>query len=68
MPRDYTYSNVDLYVVDTLSYHDGRVRSQPNAINDLGDYIYQTSALTTMRATFPLFFRRDLRRGPFILH
>lgn len=66
MPRDYTYSTVDAFVVDTLSYHDSRLRNQPNAINDLGDYIYQTSSLTTMRAIFPLFFSRDLRRGPFI--
>ncbi|EEQ86121.1 uncharacterized protein BDCG_09390 [Blastomyces dermatitidis ER-3] len=66
MPRDYTYSTVDSYVVDTLSLHDNRLQHQPNAINDLADYIYQTSALTAMRAIFPLFFRRDLRRGPFI--
>ncbi|KAE8354801.1 hypothetical protein BDV28DRAFT_163879 [Aspergillus coremiiformis] len=66
MPRDYTYSTVDSYVVDTLFLHDSRIRHQPNAINDLADYIYQTSSLTTMRAIFPLFFRRDLRRGPFI--
>ncbi|KKZ63773.1 hypothetical protein EMCG_01877 [[Emmonsia] crescens] len=65
MPRDYTYSTVDSYVVDTLSFHDSRIQHQPNAINDLGDYIYQTSALAAMRAIFPLFFRRDLRRGPF---
>lgn len=66
IPRDYTYSTVDAYVVDTLQFHDSRLRSQPNAINDLMDYIYQTSALTTMRAIFPLFYRRELRRGPFI--
>ncbi|KAL5334630.1 hypothetical protein BJX70DRAFT_411134 [Aspergillus crustosus] len=66
MPRDYTYSTVDSFVVDTLSYHDSRLRCQPNAINDLSDYIYQTSSLTTMRAIFPSFFDRALRRGPFI--
>ncbi|EEH07534.1 conserved hypothetical protein [Histoplasma capsulatum G186AR] len=65
MPRDYTYSTVDSYVVDTLSFHDNRLQHQPNAINDVGDYIYQSSALVAMRAIFPLFFRRDLRRGPF---
>ncbi|KAE8153020.1 hypothetical protein BDV25DRAFT_44741 [Aspergillus avenaceus] len=66
IPRDYTYSTVDSYIVDILSIHDSRLRHQPNAVNDLGDYIYQTSSLTTMRAIFPSFFRRDLRRGPFI--
>lgn len=66
IPRDYTYSTVDSFVADTLAYHDNRIRHQPNAINDLGDYIYQISALTTMRATSPSFFNRDFRRGPFI--
>ncbi|KAL2826910.1 hypothetical protein BJY01DRAFT_143080 [Aspergillus pseudoustus] len=66
IPRDYTYSTVDSFVVDTLSYHGNRLRFQPNAINDLEDYIYQAARLTTMRAIFPLFFNRDLRRGPFI--
>ncbi|KAL2829548.1 hypothetical protein BDW59DRAFT_170557 [Aspergillus cavernicola] len=66
IPRDQTYSTVESFVVDTLSYHDNRLRCQPNAINDLGDYIYQTARLTTMRAIFPSFFNRDLRRGPFI--
>ncbi|PYI04805.1 hypothetical protein BO78DRAFT_347124 [Aspergillus sclerotiicarbonarius CBS 121057] len=65
MPRDYTYSTTDSYVVDTLAYHDNRLQHQPNAINNLSDYIYQASALTAMRAIFPLFFRRELRRGPF---
>lgn len=53
-------------MVDTLSYHNNRLPYQPNAINDLGDYIYQTARLTTMQAIFPSFFNRDLRRGPFI--
>ncbi|RDW93842.1 uncharacterized protein DSM5745_01164 [Aspergillus mulundensis] len=46
--------------------HDSRLRHQPNAINDLGDYLYQTSALTAMRAVFPSFFRSELRHGPFV--
>lgn len=53
IPRDYTYSTVDSYVMDTLSFHDSRLRNQPNAINDLSDYIYQTSALITMQVNFP---------------
>lgn len=28
--------------------------------------IYQTTALTAMRAIFPLFYRREYRRGPFL--
>ncbi|EED17256.1 conserved hypothetical protein [Talaromyces stipitatus ATCC 10500] len=67
MPWNFTYSTVDSYVVDTLAYHDSRLYHQPNAINDTGDFIYQTSSLTTMRAIFSSFFRRDFRRGPFVL-
>ena len=66
IPRDYTYSTVDSYVTDTLGTHDSRIRSQPNAINDSADYLYQISALTAMRAIAPLFFERSLRRGPFV--
>ncbi|PWY88822.1 hypothetical protein BO94DRAFT_623886 [Aspergillus sclerotioniger CBS 115572] len=65
MPRDYTYSNTDSYIVDTLAYHDNRLRHQPNAINHISDFAYQASALAAMRAIFPLFFRRELRRAPF---
>lgn len=66
MPRNYTYSTVDSYVTDLLRIHDSRIRYQPNAINDTGDYIYQTSALTAMRTAFPSFFRPELRRGPYV--
>lgn len=65
IPRDYTYSTVDSYVVDMLSFHDSRFRNQPNAVNDLGDCAYQLSALSAMRMIFPSFFQRDFRRGPF---
>lgn len=64
-PRDCTYSTVDSFVMDVLSYHDSRLENQPNAINDKMDYAYQAGALTAMRAIFPSFFRRELRRGPF---
>jgi hypothetical protein len=66
IPRDYTYNSVDTYVMDMLGIHDSRIRNQPNAINDTGDYIYQMSALTTMRTVFSSFFTRDLRHGPFV--
>ncbi|KAI9732709.1 MAG: hypothetical protein M1818_007443 [Claussenomyces sp. TS43310] len=68
MPRDYTYSTVDSYLVDTLAFHDSRLRYQPNAIDDAEDCASQMSALVAMRAGFPLFFQRDLRRGPFVLN
>ncbi|KAJ5712957.1 uncharacterized protein N7483_010138 [Penicillium malachiteum] len=64
--RDYTYSTVESYVADILGIHDNRLRHQPNAVNNVQDCGYQMSALAVMRAITPLFFRRDLRRGPFI--
>lgn len=66
IPRDCTYSTVNSYVMDIVGFHDSRVRHQPNAINDLGDYIYQTSALTAMRTVFPSFFKQEFSRGPFV--
>ncbi|KAE8152358.1 hypothetical protein BDV25DRAFT_69954 [Aspergillus avenaceus] len=65
--RDYTYSTVGSYITDILGVHDSRLINQPNAINDSGDYLYQASALTAMRAVLPSFFRRELCRGPFVL-
>ena len=67
MPRDYTYTTIDSYIVDMLSFHDSRFRNQPNAVNGLGDCGYQLSALSAMRTIFPSLFRRDFRRGPFSL-
>ncbi|KAE8153859.1 hypothetical protein BDV25DRAFT_168136 [Aspergillus avenaceus] len=66
MPQNYTYSTVDSYIADILRIHDNRIRHQPNAINNTGDYIYQTSALTAMRTTYSSFFNPELRRGPFV--
>ncbi|KAL3462523.1 hypothetical protein BJX64DRAFT_299469 [Aspergillus heterothallicus] len=46
--------------------HNYRFRVQPNAFNDMPDFLYQASCLATMRTVSPLFFHRHLRRGPFI--
>lgn len=64
--RDYTYSTVESYVADILGVHGNRLKHQPNAVNDVPDCGSQISALATMRTLLPLFFNRDLRRGPFI--
>ncbi|KAL2864971.1 uncharacterized protein BJX67DRAFT_389567 [Aspergillus lucknowensis] len=66
IPQNWTYSTVESYVADILSFHDSRLRCQPNAINDMPDFLYQASCLATMRTVLPLFFQRRLRRGPFI--
>lgn len=66
IPRDYTYSTVDSYVIDILGIHDNRFRHQPNAVNNLGDCAYQLSVLTAMRTIFQSIFTRSFRRGPFV--
>lgn len=66
IPRDYTYSTVDSYVVDILNMHDNRFRYQPNAVNNTGDCAYQLSVLTAMRTIFQTIFDRSFRRGPFV--
>jgi len=66
IPRDYTYSTVDSYASDILGVHDSRLRNQPNAVNNTKDCVYQMSALAAMRTLTPVFFRQDLRRGPFV--
>lgn len=64
--REYTYSTVDSYVADILTLHDNRLRHQPNAVNDLGDCVFQLSSLSAMRTVSNSFLRQELRRGPFI--
>ncbi|GLA68231.1 hypothetical protein AtubIFM55763_003300 [Aspergillus tubingensis] len=68
MPQKITYSTVDAYVNDILAFHESRLRHQPNAINNIEDGFYQTSALMVMRSVWTCFFRRDLLRGPFFLN
>jgi hypothetical protein len=66
IPRDYTYSTVDSYVIDIFGIHDNRFRYQPNAVNNLGDCAYQLSILTAMRTIFQSIFTQSFRRGPFV--
>jgi len=67
IPRNITYSTVDSYINDILSFHESRLRYQSNAVSDVEDGFYQTSALMVMRSVWPCYFRRDLLRGPFFL-
>lgn len=64
--RDYTYSTVDSYVTDVLTLHDNRFRYQPNAVNNIGDCVFQLSSLSAMRTISKSFFQRKFRRGPFV--
>ncbi|PYH91223.1 hypothetical protein BO71DRAFT_332716 [Aspergillus ellipticus CBS 707.79] len=67
IPRGLTYSTVDSYVNDMLAFHESRLSNQPNAVNDVQDCLFQIAALTVMRTIRQLFFRPELRRGPFYM-
>ncbi|KAL4779890.1 hypothetical protein BJX76DRAFT_364824 [Aspergillus varians] len=64
--RGYTYSTVNSYVADVLTFHDNRFRYQPNAVNNLGDCVFQLSSLSAMRTVSKSFFETEFRRGPFV--
>ena len=61
-----TYTAVEPYVQDLLSYHDSRLLHSPNAVNSTLDAKYQMAAIAGMRAVMPRFLERSLRHGPFI--
>lgn len=67
IPRSLTYTSVDSYINDILSFHESRLRHQPNSVLHLEDGLYQTSALTVMRSIWPCYFSRKFLRGPFFL-
>jgi len=62
--RQTTYSTVESYLLDLLSYHDNRLIHQPNSINDKIDGRKQMAAIALMRSILLQF--TDARRGPFI--
>ncbi|EEP77983.1 predicted protein [Uncinocarpus reesii 1704] len=64
--RNTTYATVNEYVTDILGIHGSRIRHQPGAIHNIGDYCYQVAALATMRTVLPAFFDRQFSRGPFV--
>ena len=66
--RSDTYTAVEPYLLDLLSYHDSRLRHQPNAINDSLDGRQQMAAIACMRSILPHFISRRFRNGPFFLH
>lgn len=66
--RNTTHASVDSYINDILSFHESRLRHQPNAVCHLEDGFYQTSALMVMRSIWSCYFRREFLRGPFFLN
>lgn len=67
IPRQRTYGSVEPYLSDFLSFHDNKIRFQPNAIHSQEDAEMQIAALTGMRATMHRFIRTEYRDGPFFL-
>ncbi|KFX90879.1 hypothetical protein V490_06218 [Pseudogymnoascus sp. VKM F-3557] len=67
IPRQRTYGSVESYLSDFLSFHDNKIRFQPNAIHSKEDAEMQIAALTGMRATMHRFIRPEYRDGPFFL-
>lgn len=66
IPRERTYSSIEPYISDLLSFQDNKLLHQPNAIHDQEDGEMQLAALTALRATMHLFIRTDYRDGPFL--
>lgn len=62
--RRRTYSSVEPYFLDLLSYHDSRLIHQPNSINDETDGRKQMAAITIMRSVFLDCVAS--RNGPFV--
>ncbi|KAF4620088.1 hypothetical protein G7Y89_g14735 [Cudoniella acicularis] len=65
--RSLTYSASESYYLDILSYHNNRLRYQPNSLNDEKDGRAQMANLITMRGLLSHFTDRNLRQGPFFL-
>lgn len=66
--RNHVYSTVESYVLDLFTYHDNRIRYQPNSVGSIDDGIAQIEALTAMRACLPTFLPWNSRYGPFFLN
>ena len=64
--REDTYTSVEPYIQDLLSYHDSRLLHQPNAVSSAYDAKAQMAAIAAMRAVMPHFLERSLRNGPFV--
>ncbi|KND92743.1 hypothetical protein TOPH_02889 [Tolypocladium ophioglossoides CBS 100239] len=67
MEENKTYSCVEPYISDLLTFHDGRFLAQPNAVIDERDCRYQMTVHTLMRTLSHHYIDRDRRQGPFVM-
>lgn len=65
IPQQRTYSSVEPYISDLLSFQDNKLLYQPNSIHDQADGEMQLAALAALRATMHRFIRTEYRDGPF---
>lgn len=65
IPRQRTYTAVEPYISDLLSFQDSKTLNQPNAVHDQDDGERQLAALTALRATMHHFISPEYRDGPF---
>jgi Phosphotransferase enzyme family len=65
IPRQRTYTSVEPYISDLLSFQDNKILCQPNAVHSQNDGEIQLAALTALRATMHRFIRTEYRDGPF---
>ncbi|OIW33075.1 hypothetical protein CONLIGDRAFT_628013 [Coniochaeta ligniaria NRRL 30616] len=65
IPQQRTYSSVEPYISDLLSFQDNKLLYQPNSIHDQADGEMQLAALAALRATMHRFIRTEDRDGPF---
>lgn len=65
--RNDTFSCTDAFVSDTLTFHDQRFLSQPNAVYSEGDCRGQMAVKTLLRVLSHLYIKQELRNGPFVL-
>lgn len=67
IPRHRTYTQVEPYLSDLLTFQDNKIRYQPNAVQSEADGKMQLAALAALRATMHHFIRPECRDGPFFL-
>ena len=65
IPRERTYSSVEPYISNLLSFQDYKILYQPNAVLDQDDDEMQLAALTALGATMYRFIHPEYRGGPF---
>lgn len=67
MQKNDTYSCTDAFVSDTLTFHDHRFLSQPNAVYSDNDCRGQMAVKVLLRVLSHDYIKRELRDGPFLL-